>query len=569
MSVSQSDVNRMQAMVNEQKNIRAQLLSELGIIESGVRNADQRMGNLRNHIYNTLTSAEEDVNQSQQNLINAYQMRGEIDKLYESFKAMELANKKIRACNNKKYYEFGSYRTVRKIVLGFLDNLDMNMVSSSIIYKAVEVEQLRNPDYWLTAALLSIMAWKENDRELAEQCVQKAVDLDKKSASVFYMLFNMKMSRFDAAMKWFLFYQECSLNGSDSKRFIMLFSLLSKNIEDSVDEAVGAEIEDFINKILEYTVKSANYNEQELVDYAAAVYRAKISRENMKYPLLQKYCLEYSELQDNMMRAKNNIAILQLLSNIGYVSDENLTHYLTDCINDLIQEPNTEEKVVYDEIAYNELIIAKKGDIKSARAEFKEKMIHDTSELNLVSEMVHWVYSPGNEVSDQMKLDMFRMTKPIHKRALDQVTQEYRSRVKTSYPVRINDYESQVDFMKPEAEDGKIKNYYETIRDNQLSEVKDTTAYIMFGIAAVCIVGAIGFKAPSILMIALALAGVGAFIIFNNKKKKITITEECEKKIQNVRASIKELVTEYRYFLGEFKDYDAYYDLAAKKIDTI
>ena len=64
MSVSQSDVNRMQAMVNEQKNIRAQLLSELGIIESGVRNADQRMGNLRNHIYNTLTSAEEDVNQS-------------------------------------------------------------------------------------------------------------------------------------------------------------------------------------------------------------------------------------------------------------------------------------------------------------------------------------------------------------------------------------------------------------------------------------------------------------------------------------------------------------------------
>lgn len=569
MSVSHSDVAYMRSKVNEQKAERARLQRELGIIENGARNANQRMSNLQNHIYSTLTSAENDVVQSQQNLINAYQVQGEIDKLYESFKAMELANKKIRACNNKKYYEFGSYRTVRKIVLGFLDNLDMNMVSSRVIYKAVEIEQLRQPDYWLTLALLSIMAWKEDDRELADQCIQKAVDLDKKNTSVFYMLFNMRMERFDAAMKWFLFYQECSLSGADNKTFIMLFSLISKNIQDQVDETVSAEIETFINKVLEYTVQSENYNEQELVDYVASVYQAKIPRENLNYPLLQKYCLEYSNLQANMMRAKNNIVVLQLISNIGCVSEENMNHYLTDFINDLIQAPNTEEKMVYDEIAYNELIIEKKGDIKQARKEFKEKMVHDTSELNLIKEMVHWIYSPSNEVCDQMKLNMFRMTSPIHKMALDGITKEYRDRVKTSYPVRINDYESRMDFTSPEKEDGKIRNFYETARDQKLAEIKDTSAYIMFGIAAASAAGALYFMIPMILLITLSLIGIGAFTMYDNKKKRTVLMEECEKSIQNVKTIVGELVNEFRYYLGEFRDYDAYYDRAARKIDTI
>ncbi|MDD7389456.1 MAG: hypothetical protein PUG60_07335 [Lachnospiraceae bacterium] len=569
MSVSQSDVAYMRSKVNEQKRVQAHLQQELGIIESGVRNANQRMGNLQNHIYSTLTSAENDVAQSQQNLVEAYRMQGEIDKLYESFKAMEMANKKIRACNDKKYYEFGSYRTVRKIVLGFLDNLDMNMVSSDVIYKAVETEQLRQPDYWLTLALLSIMAWKEDDRELADQCIQKAVDLDKKNASVFFMLFNMRMERFDAAMKWFLFYQECSLSGADNKTFIMLFSLISKNIQDQVDETVSAEIETFINRILEYTVQSENYSEQELVDYAAAVFQMKMPQENINYPLLQKYCLEYSNLQANMMRAKNNTVILQLISNIGCVSEENMNHYLTDFINDLIQEPNTEEKIVYDEIAYNELIIARKGNIRQAHKEFKEKMVHDTSELNLIKEMVHWIYSPSNEVCDQMKLNMFRMTRPIHKMALDKITEEYRKAVKTSCPVRINDYESQIDFINPEKEEGKIKTFYETDRDQKMAEIRNTSAYVMFGAAAVSAAGALYFMAPMIFLITLSLIGIGGFIIYDNNRKKAALMEKCEKNIQNVKAIVGELVNEYRYYLGEFRDYDAYYDLAARKIDTI
>ena len=50
---------------------------------------------------------------SHQRVIDAIEVQGEIEKMYVRFKQVELANKKIRAANNKKYYDFANYRTVR------------------------------------------------------------------------------------------------------------------------------------------------------------------------------------------------------------------------------------------------------------------------------------------------------------------------------------------------------------------------------------------------------------------------------------------------------------------------
>jgi hypothetical protein len=38
-----------------------------------------------------------------------------------------------------------------------MDNLDLNMVKDSVIYKSVEKQHLLTPDYWLTSVLISIM----------------------------------------------------------------------------------------------------------------------------------------------------------------------------------------------------------------------------------------------------------------------------------------------------------------------------------------------------------------------------------------------------------------------------
>ena len=117
-----------------------------------------------------------------------------------------------------------------------MDNMDLQMVSDDIIYKSIEKQHLQIPDYWLTCVLISVMAWKNDDRELADHAMARALELEKKDAAIFYMLFNIRIGREEAALKWFDVYQECELKGSDEKTFLLLFSLLNKTIDEQVED---------------------------------------------------------------------------------------------------------------------------------------------------------------------------------------------------------------------------------------------------------------------------------------------------------------------------------------------
>ena len=87
-----------------------------------------------------------------------------------------------------------------------------SVISLQIIPTKYSVQEIY---YWLTCVLISSMAWKNNDRELSDRALARAVRLDKKDSAIFYMLFNLRMGRDEAALKWFYTYQECDLKGSD------------------------------------------------------------------------------------------------------------------------------------------------------------------------------------------------------------------------------------------------------------------------------------------------------------------------------------------------------------------
>ena len=59
----------------------------------------------------------------------------------------------------------------------------------------------------------------------------------------------------------------------------------------------------------------------------------------------------------NMMQAKNNINILEFILRTVNVPIEQKNTFLKGYIDELIATPNQSEKDVYDEIAYNELVI--------------------------------------------------------------------------------------------------------------------------------------------------------------------------------------------------------------------
>ena len=215
----QSELNALERELSQAQQINRELRGELSTITNGVSNANKELNDYNSKIRNTLDNCNGTMNSSHQRVVDAIALQGEIEVLYTRFKHVELANKKIRECNNKKYYDFANYRTVRKIVQGIMDNLDVQMVSDKTITKSVEVQHLQTPDYWLTCVLISVMAWRNNDKELADRAMARAINLDKKNSAIFYMLFNLRMGRDEAALKWFYTYQECELKGSDQRTF--------------------------------------------------------------------------------------------------------------------------------------------------------------------------------------------------------------------------------------------------------------------------------------------------------------------------------------------------------------
>ena len=540
------EVRSLQNTLLELERQNRELQSEIYSAVNGVNKAENDLAKYNKHIRDALDSATNSINNSTNRALSAYKLQGQIDQLYTRYKAIELANKNIRALNNKKYYDFNNYRVIRKIVKGIMDNLDLNMVSDLASYKSVERQHLITPDFWLTCALISIMAWKFDDKQLAERAVEQAYKFDKKNSSIFYMIFNLRMDRNDAAIKWFLEYQKCQLKGSDDHTFLMMFSLISKTLMDRVDDETSRMIEDYIhNQILDCADKDG-FSEQDIIGLIKRKMVALIKKENYHFPTLSKYCTEYNTIQWMLKLSQNNNNILEFILQITNVPVTERNTYLKEYINELLELPNDVEKEVYEQIEYNELVIKCSGDISAAKRQFEEKKKNREDDINIIKSIISWVYDFTNEdINGQMKLNMFTLIKSFQEKAIHSYFEDYRNLNKKEYLIKVNDYSSNTNFEHDQIEKAKIEKFYAEKQAKELATIKNIGAYLSIGGGIIC--GIAAFFTSFLFFIGLAIGlivGMG-MIISNNKKKKIVIDN-----IQNQKTIVLEawqqMCNEYR-----------------------
>lgn len=554
-----SDINALRAQLRQLEARNRELRGYMSELNIGVSSAERRVSDYQNKVKKTLKDSNDLIDNSHNNIIRAHEIQAEIDKLYVGFKNMELANKKIRACNNKKYYDFANYATVRKIVQGMLDNLEQNIISDAVIYKAIEKKHLQTPDYWLTSVLISVMAWRNDDSNLAERAMEISIKLDKKNSAIFYMLFNLRMGREEAALKWFMLYQECELKGSDQKTFLMLFSLLSKTVKDNVEDKVKYEVFDFINKVIAMNAKAEGFDEQKILNMIERNLARMKKADNSELHMLKRCLVDYAEVADILMSAENNIAILQFVMDVNNVSEAEKNAYLAQFINDQIKEPNEVERSVYDEIELNELIIDFKGNVEKANEVYNERQKKKQKELNLISEMISWIYGRNTEeeVNGQIRKNMFTLTLGLQKKGIEQYKKHYRSRVKDTHPVVIGDYATEADFRNRQGESKKIETYYEAEKQSQLSQIKYIMAIVGAVLAAAGVVGAFYMGAASLVISAAGIILAIINVVSNNLQKK-QILKTCELNINSKNELMDQLFTEYQLWKEKYEEYDGY-----------
>lgn len=556
----QSELDSLERELSNARRINSELRTELSIIANGVSTADRNLNDYNSSIRNTLSSCNSSMNSSHRRVVDSIALQGEIEALYTRFKQIELANKKIRECNNKKYYEFSNYRTVRKIVQGIMDNLDFKLVSDKTITKSVEVQHLQTPDYWLTCVLISIMAWRNDDKELADRAISMAVKLDKKNSAVFYMLFNIRTGREQAALKWFYTYQECELKGSDQRTFLMLFSLVSKTLADNVDENTKNEVSAFIKKVIDANMKASGWNEKEAVAQIKGYLDKMQPSDRLDYPLLKKHCSEFDRLYSVMMQAKNNKVILEFILKTANVPEEQKNTFLKNYIDELIESPNKAEKEVYEEIAYNELVIRLEGDVEKAKKQFEAERTKKAADLNLIGEMIDWIYERDlEEVNGQIRLSMFTLTKSLQEKAAEAHAEEYRARIKHSFSVTLGDYSTVADFKREDEEHKKIGAFYNEKKNTELSAIKAWPAFVGFGIGAAAVVGSF-FAGYWLLALAVGGVGFGVFKLLSNRAKKKQIIQKYDESIRITDETMTKLFEEFGRYSKELEEYDAYYE---------
>jgi hypothetical protein len=404
------------------------------------------------------------------------------------------------------------------------------------------------------------MAWRNNDKELADRAMARAINLDKKNSAIFYMLFNLRMGRDEAALKWFYTYQECELKGSDQRTFLMLFSLVSKTLSDSVDENTKNEVFSFIKKVIDANMKASGYDEDEIIARIKHYFNRMQPSDQLQYSMLRKCCGEFDQLTSTMMQAKNNINILEFILKTSNVPEEQKNTFLKGYIDELIASPNQAEKEVYDEIAYNELVIKLEGDVTAAKEQFDAEQTKKANDLNLIAEMIDWIYErESQEVNGQIKLSMFTLTKMLQEKAAESHVEDYRARRKNNYAATLGEYSTTINFKREDEEYDKIKKFYTEKKDAEIATIKAWPAYIGFGVAVAALIGCF-FVGFGLLVLTLSGAGYGAFKLLSNKSHVKQCEQKCEESIKATSETMSKLFAEFKQYYKELDEYDAYYE---------
>ncbi len=554
----QREVNRLEKELQKIERENADLQAEIGTGVAAVAAAESSLIETKNKIHRTLGNADASLAQSHQRVIQAYEMQREIDVVYGRLKNMELANKKIRSCNNIKYYDFATYRKTRKIVQGIMDNMDFSMVSFELIESAVEKEHLESPEYWLTALLIAVASWKNDQKEHAYRALDRAMKLDPKKTASFMLVFNLRVGREEAAFKWFDALLDGQLMGSDKAMVLLFFSLLSKTIEDDITDESRRKVSAYIRKQIDDEIEKSEETRGSAKTRISTAFRTFADNFDFPYPLISQYVSTSARLKSSLALARNNANIINFISGIINVDEASRNEFLKQYIDFIVEDPCKAESEVYEEIERNELIIKHQGDLDAAERAYEQAKLHDDSEFDIVAEMLDWVYTVEgrSEANPQMRKNMMILTGSIQQDAGDDYVRFYQGLFSPNAKVSIEGYEGGIDMSRPEQSNAEIETYYRGVAQGEKAQIKGIPAYVTMGVGVLVGAGLAVAVSPVLAALGVACLMVGGGMLLVNRSKKKRIDLKCEQNIRSMKSTFAEIGSEYKSLEAAYRDAD-------------
>ena len=447
-------------------------------------------------------------------------------------KALQLAETRVGNLRQELDLKFGYYAEVRRMAIGILQAVDVGIVNDNTLQFTTEEVMIKAPGYWLAPALVALASWIRDDRHNTENALNESLRRDDYKATLFYMLIMRRLGRNDASLKWLERYFMHQNPHNLSREFItILEAVITGVFPPAARQLMMSNVKDWLD-LLTHTDNFVNQQKAQWVSF----FEASGPLPEGKYPLLEKYCINWPTLTAALKAAKTHKVLQAYFQDIVSSTDfsKSVKVQLDEILSLLVVNFDDEELPLQEQVRLNQLIIQMDGSKSAAEAMMNSEKHIFEEKVDFLQLLTNASFNPQLAGATKATQTLaVSISQPWIVEAYDTFTAQSRNKIPKTIELTIEDF-------KTSTKDGGNENelvksqelFYENTLRIELGRISFPWGAIIIG-SLLCL-GAISFVVAAPLA-ALVGVGIGGVIIWMsmknyNKIKKAIIANVEERK---------------------------------------
>jgi len=461
--------------------------------------------------------------------------------------------------------QFSHHQRVRRYITGILQAADTKLVRKEVMEAATAELMISIPHYWLVPALVALSAWINDDKELAEKALREAMKRDDEKTSLLFALICRRASRNSATMAWLQRYFAMQDPMDIERKMIVVLDTYANGMfgADSRNlcaEQIGgwiAEMEDVVG-----------FREAQVTRWETAIAGKTPDTVNSSYPYLEKYATNWNELRAMLCNSGLHHALLEYVKGILEQPNgktDNLKKQLDELLDSLVTNYDNAELPLREQKRIEDLVVECKGDEQRAMRKFEAERPAFDEKTDLMQLLTNAAMNPelvhASKATQKLSL---AVSKDWMIEAYDNVTLKGRMAFVQEAKINIEGFECEVaDDSDEEKLQGDIRNYFETLRDDAIAKVKQSTMdYFLIGAGIFVLI--LSFFTSLPVVIGIVAAGLGVLKFYLGKKNVTKTIADLQQQyaavIEQAGNAIKAICAEMVDFRREAEERDGQYD---------
>lgn len=516
--------------------------ADLSIINSALRSIKSDMSGVHSEL-GTLNFKQDHLESELVKLADSFADFVEADLKH---KALQLAETRQGNLKQDLQIKFGYYAEVRRMATGILQGVDTGIISDDTLKFTTEEVMIKAPGYWLAPALVSLAAWVRNDKNTNEKALNEALKRDDYKTTLFFMMVMRRLTRNDASLKWLeRYFMHQNPHNLDREFIIILEAVTTGVFPPAARQLMMSNVKNWLDQL---TQGDTFINEQK--SQWVKFFEALGPLSDGKYPLLEKFALNWNQLENSLKEAKTHgILDAHFKSIISSSADfsKGVKVQLDEILSLLVTNFDDEELPLQEQVRFNQLIIQMDGDKAAAQAVMDaEKHIFD-EQVDFLQLLTNASFNP--ELSGATKVTQalaVSISQPWIVEAHNTFTAQSRNKIQQYVELSIDDFKA---YTKDGSEEIELikeqEEFYRNVLETQLASLSFPYAGVIIGI----LIALLGFWAFSIQQIVGVIGvGIGGVIVWNSinnyKKAKNKIIENIEERKTKAKEVLRGCIAE-------------------------